>query len=329
MVRQSVSLEEIYSPVEAHLAPVVEIIHSLLKTENDLTAEVVRYFFSSRGKLLRPALTLLGAGMTSQTKPSKDLLRLAAAYEIFHSATLLHDDVIDSAAVRRNLPTVHEKWSPQVAVLVGDFLHHQALRVIYDLDRPDILALFLRTAGDVCDGEMLETRLRRNADMKEEDYLAIVQKKTASLLSCCLASGAALAGASDEQRQALERFGRGFGTAFQIVDDCLDFDGNQNEFGKTLGADFEAGVLTLPIIYLLQHEEPARAGRLRELIRSSGNGALQEVLAMLRSNGAMDYSYGRAMQFTREARLELKGFPEGPERRSLDLLLDYVLERTR
>jgi octaprenyl-diphosphate synthase len=150
---QTITLEEIYQPVEKQLAAVPDTILDVLSTRNDLTEAVVRYFFSARGKLLRPALTLLGAAVKGgPSAAGKDAARLGAAFEIFHSATLIHDDIIDAAHIRRNLETVHLKWSPQVAVLVGDYLHDQAIKAVFETHNSNIVGLFLNTAGEVCDG---------------------------------------------------------------------------------------------------------------------------------------------------------------------------------
>jgi geranylgeranyl pyrophosphate synthase len=161
MSKTALSLEEIYHPVEARLTAVPTAILEVLSTPNELADDVIRYFFSAMGKLLRPALTCFGAemvraGMTSGME--KRLLHLAASYEIFHAATLIHDDIIDSAFLRRSIPTVNTKWNSQVAVLVGDYLHDKAIASIFENGNPEIFALFLKTAGQVCDGEILELK---------------------------------------------------------------------------------------------------------------------------------------------------------------------------
>lgn len=327
---QTASLEEIYQPIDSELNSVVDTMLSILSTPNGLTDAVVRYFFSAKGKLLRPALTFLGAKLKGTGPAERDgLLKLGAAYEIFHSATLIHDDIIDSAHIRRNLETVHLKWSPQVAVLVGDYMHDQAIKTVFETRREEIIALFLKTAGEVCDGEIHELKERNNFTLSETDYLEIIYKKTASLLACALAGGALYAGASAEEKEALLRFGNYFGTAFQIVDDCLDLTGNQNEFGKTLGADLAAGVLTLPFIYLFTTVDGAKKKELQDALTANKPDKLNYVIDVLREEGAIEYSLKRAADFSERARKELQRFEETPARRSLDKLLDYVLERSR
>jgi len=328
---QTASLEEIYQPIDADVNAVVDTMLSVLSTPNGLTDSVVRYFFSAKGKLLRPALTFLGAKLKGGVKAEQrdSLLRLGAAYEIFHSATLIHDDIIDSAHIRRNLETVHLKWSPQVAVLVGDYMHDQSIKSIFEIGNQEIIGLFLKTAGEVCDGEIHELKERNNFDLTESEYLDIIHKKTASLLACALSGGALLAGATGEEKDALLRFGHYFGMAFQIVDDCLDLTGNQNEFGKTLGADLAAGVLTLPFIYLLSTSDATRKAMIHKSLASNRPDKLQELTEMVRDEGAIEYSLKRAAEFSDLARKELLRFEDSPGKRSLDRLLDYVLERSR
>ena len=323
---ETVALETIYQPVEKRLARIPDAIFSILSTPNELAQETLRHFFSRQGKYLRPALTFFGAAMDSQDflPPAQEekLLRLAAAFEVFHSATLIHDDIIDSAHLRRNIPTINAKWNAQVAVLVGDYLHDKAIGAIFSAENLRVTSLFLQTAGTVCDGEIHELREKNNFDLKEEEYFAIIGKKTAALIACCLEAGGIFAGLAPEKTAALKRFGWAFGLAFQIVDDYLDFTGQEHEFGKTLGADCEAGVLTLPLIRLIQLE-----GRTQNEIFKPGR--FEELKSLLEETGALDYALSRAKQFTDEARLELSVFGESAVKSSLERLLDYVLERNR
>lgn len=328
--KTSVTLEGIYAPVEASLKAVPQTILSILVTDNDLAGDVIRHFFSMQGKLLRPALVLLGAGLFGKTENSAELIRLASSYEVFHAATLIHDDIIDSAHVRRSLPTVNIKWGPETAVLVGDFLHDRALRTIFDVDNRNIFSDFLETAGKVCDGEIHEIKVKNDYGLTEEEYFEIIDKKTAVLLSCALSAGGLYGGATPEQAQALKNYGRYFGMAFQIIDDCLDMTGEEGEFGKTLGKDLEEGVLTLPLIYLFRKvEDPAKV-KIKEMFRSAIQPAqLRNLLVLLREHGAIQYALDKAAEFTKLAKEELAGFPETPQKESLIRLADYVHTRNQ
>ena len=339
-MKPALSLESIYAPVEDRLAQIPEAILDILSTPNELAHEVIRYFFSASGKYLRPALTFLGASLEGPSPGGRSwegqasfetkLVSLAAAFEVFHSATLIHDDIIDSAHLRRNIPTIHVKWNPQVAVLVGDYLHDKAIGAIVETGNPRITSLFLQTAGAVCDGEIHEWREKNNFNLKEGEFFEIIGKKTASLIACSVESGGILAGLPAEKTEALKRFGRAFGMAFQIVDDCLDFTGEEHEFGKTLGADCEAGVLTLPLIRLIQLVDEPTKGEVFKIFKSDFDPArLGTLKHLLAEYGTLDYAMARAREFTDEARLELSIFGDSPARRSLTALLDYVLERNR
>ncbi len=331
--KTTVSLEEIYQPVDVRLKAIPQTILQILSSPNELAEEVILYFFSAMGKLLRPALVCLGASAVKphmDSEQEKSLLSLAASYEIFHAATLIHDDIIDSAFLRRSIPTINTKWNSQVAVLVGDYLHDRAIRTIFQKGNAEIFTLFLKTAEQVCDGEIHELKVKGNLELTENEYLEIIDKKTAVLLACALQSGAMFAGGDQAQAQALFRYGTYFGQAFQIIDDCLDFTGEEQEFGKTLGADLAAGVLTLPVIQLLKTVSPEKAAEIKQLFKT---GQVSEkyplLLELIREHGALDYAVEKARQLCEKARQELAIFPEGPSKRSLDKLVDYVLERNR
>ena len=322
------SLEEIYQPIHAFLPQVEERILEILATPNDLSSEVIRYFFKSKGKYLRPALVLFGASFAKTV--TAHVISTAAALEIFHSATLIHDDIIDSSYLRRNLPTVNAKWNSQVAVLVGDYLHDKAIEAIFNTKNDQIVAGFLNTAGVVCDGEILELKEKNNFDLKEESYLNIIERKTAALLATCIESGAILANLPIEQVLALKKFGLYFGMAFQILDDCLDFMGKENEFGKTLGADLQAGVLTLPLIRLISLVDESHKAEIFSRVKSGLNHTeLDSLVRLLEEHGALEYSIQKARDYTDLALLELSIFPETSIRHSLKTLLQYVTQRSR
>jgi octaprenyl-diphosphate synthase len=335
-MKTTLALEDIYTPAREVLRRIPALIQETLQTPNRQIREIVDYFFSKNGKFLRPALLLLGAGLARSLredaavlseKNETNELHLASATEIFHAATLIHDDIIDSARLRRGIPTLNVKWGPQTAVLVGDFFHDRAMGEIFHYGNEKIIPLFLRTAGEICDGEVHELNEKNNVDLQESAHLEIIRKKTASLLACSLETGACVWGLDDKRLAALRNFGIFFGMAFQIIDDCLDFTGEEREFGKFLGGDLEEGVYTLPVIRLL-----ASADRLKtvELLRDSkGSKRFGMLLELLRKNGALEYAREKARMFIEKARLELQNFPDSIYRASLEQLADYVLERHR
>jgi len=331
--QQPLTLEEIYAPVETAVQKIPDAITRILATSNDLSQEVIDYFFSGRGKLLRPALVLLGNQLKNgDTDAVGDdrLLKLAASYEIFHAATLIHDDIIDSAYLRRNIPTINVKWGAQTAVLVGDFLHDKALTHVFTCGGENIFKKFLETASVVCDGEIHELKEKFNFAMNEQDYLEIIRKKTAVLLAACVEAGALYGGADEKESKALYEFGLNFGLAFQIVDDCLDFMGNEHEFGKTLGADCTAGVLTLPLIRMFEILDDEEKDKIAALFRSGENpDKFKVILQKIREQNTIDYSLDKARAYSDKARSALNVFSDSPVKQSLEKLVDYVLERNR
>ena len=329
-------LEDIYAPVRAGLSRVSPLIRETLDTPIPKMREMVDHFFSKNGKLLRPALVFLGAGLARSLRSEHGIpsernetaeLYLAAATEIFHAATLIHDDIIDSAPLRRGVSTLHIKSGPQAAVLAGDYFHDRAIVTIFRHGNDQIIPLFLRTAGEICEGEIQEISEKKNINMTEEIHLEIIQKKTASLLACALQTGALIWGIEPEKSEALGRFGKFFGMAFQITDDYLDFSGKEHEFGKTLGSDLEEGVYTLPVIHCLASEERDKVVRI--LYSRSPSRRFSMLRETLERSGALAYVLAKAKTFIVMAKRELEVFPPSIFRTSLEQLADYVLERNR
>ncbi len=327
-MKTELSLDAINASIQSDLRIVEDKILEILATPNELSSEVIRYFFRSKGKFLRPSLCLFGASFGDQAVQAT--IQMAAALEIFHSATLIHDDIIDSSYLRRNVPTINARWGPQIAVLVGDYLHDKAIGAVFGTKNDRAISVFLETAGIVCDGEILELNEKNNFQLREDQYFQVIEKKTASLLSCCLETGAILAGLEIDQVLALKRFGLYFGMAFQIIDDCLDFVGKENEFGKTLGADLSQGVLTLPLIRLISLVDERTKQEIFHLVKSAhAHERFERLVRYLEECEALHYATEKAREFTDQARLELAGLPDRPARQSLALFLDYILERNR
>ena len=333
---QTLNLASIYAPVTSGMESVPGIIRDILKTPNRRIEDVVRYFLSRNGKLLRPALVFLGGGLARSLSAGAPVpaereetaeLHLAAATEIFHAATLIHDDIIDSAPIRRGLPSLHVKWGPQTAVLAGDYFHDRAVVTIFRYGNDRIIPLFLKTAGEICEGEMQELGEKNNINLTEEIHFEILRKKTASLLACALQTGALVWGMDEARAEALGRYGNYFGMAFQITDDCLDFTGRENELGKTLGSDLGEGVYTLPVIRCLASADRDKVVR---ILHARNHGKRFSMLkTLLQKNGALEYALEKAKGFVSRAKAELEGFPESPFKTSLLGLADYVIRRER
>jgi len=335
-MKTTLTLEDIYAPIHAGLGRIPSLIRETLDTPIPKMREMVDHFFSRNGKLLRPALVLLGAGLSRSLQSGSAIpsernetaeLYLGAATEIFHAATLIHDDIIDSAPLRRGVAALHVKSGPQAAVLAGDFFQDRAIVTIFRYGNDRIIPLFLKTAGEICEGEVLEISEKKNINLTEEAHLGIVAKKTASLLACALETGALIWGIEPEGSEALGRFGKWFGMAFQIIDDYLDFTGRESEFGKTLGSDLEEGVYTLPVIHCLASAERDKAVRI--LYSRSHSRRFSMLRDVLEKSGALNYALAKAKAFIAIAKRELEVFPPSVFRTSLEQLADYVLERSR
>ena len=330
------NLETIYAPVHTGLTQVPALIRETLDTPIPKMREMVDHFFSKNGKLLRPALILLGAGLSRSLRPEHGVpsernetteLYLAAATEIFHAATLIHDDIIDSAPLRRGVSALHIKSGPQAAVLAGDYFHDRAIVTIFRHGNDRIVPLFLKTAGEICEGEVQEISEKKNINMTEETHFEIIRKKTASLLACALQTGALIWGIDPERAESLGRFGIFFGMAFQIIDDFLDFTGEEHAFGKTLGSDLEEGVYTLPVIHCLASGDRDKVVRI--LYSRSHNKRFSMLREVLEKSGALVYAFAKAKAFIAMAKRELEVFPPSCFRTSLEQLADYVAERNR
>lgn len=335
-MKTTLSLEAIYAPIHARLDQVPMLIRETLDTPIPKMREMVDHFFSKNGKLLRPALILLGAGLSRSLLSGSGIpsernetaeLYLAAATEIFHAATLIHDDIIDSAPLRRGVSALHIKAGPQAAVLAGDYFHDRAIVTIFRHGNDRIVPLFLKTAGEICEGEVQEISEKKNINMTEETHFEIIRKKTASLLACALETGALIWGIDAPRAEALARFGTFFGMAFQIIDDFLDFAGEEREFGKTLGSDLEEGVYTLPVIHCLASGDRDKVVRI--LYSRSHSKRFSMLREVLEKSGALAYALAKAKAFIVMAKRELEVFPPSRFRTSLDQLADYVAERNR
>lgn len=324
-------LDELYAPVADSLKGVPAQIKIILQSSNPLIQDVTDHFFQAHGKMLRPAMTFLGAAVIQDSAGATEnkLLNLAASFEIFHAATLIHDDIIDRAEIRRGLASVNSKWGSSTAVLAGDYLHDRALVTIFENSPREVMSLFLKTAGVVCDGEIHELRRVRYFDLTEAEYLEIIYKKTASLLACVLEAGARAAGADDRQAGLLAKFGTHFGLAFQMIDDCLDFTANQEEFGKTLGTDLAAGVMTLPLIEVMRKTPQLRSEVIRLIEASASPEAFQQLRSLIAEQGGLEVTFQRAREEILKAQNCLASFADTPARQSLEKLAGYILERTR
>ncbi|MGE3804605.1 MAG: polyprenyl synthetase family protein [Gemmataceae bacterium] len=317
---------ELYAPIATDLQAVERVLAETLASQRPAVARILEHLECYRGKRLRPALLLLTAQACGNV--NSDHHTLGAVVEMIHTATLVHDDVLDSASVRRHRPTVNVNWGNQNSILLGDYLFTHAFHLAAMVDARACRLIGAAT-NRVCEGELHQGTERGNLDLSEEDYLDMIDGKTAELTSCCCRLGAQYAGASDAVVERLADFGRWLGISFQIADDLLDLVGEEQTTGKSLGTDVEQQKLTLPLIRLLAKAPVESATRLRQILQSPGNHKREAIRPFLLENGALQYASGRAEEYAARARDELDCLPASPCKHILEQLTAQVVHRNR
>lgn len=281
-----------------------------------------------RGKMLRPVLLLLTAKAADSGRGvTPEHHTLAAVVEMVHMATLVHDDVLDDAELRRKGPTINHLKGNEAAVMLGDLLISHAFHLCSSLDSQHASRLIGRTTNLVCEGELLQIDQRNNLELTEATYFEIIRRKTASLVAACCHLGAHYAGATPEQTAALERFGLCVGTAFQIQDDVLDLVGDPLQVGKTLGIDIEKGKLTLPLIHFLSSAPREHRDLLRSLLRGHDPDKPEQIRNLVLPSGSIAYARARAEALIAEARAALECLPPSEARSALDTAARFVTQR--
>ena len=318
-------LAELYAPVTAELARSQCILADELISDQAFISDLCRHVGQFHGKLLRPALLLLAGRVCGTLRPEHAVL--AAVVELVHIATLVHDDVLDEADIRRRAATVNRLWGNERAVLMGDFLYSHAFHLCTSVDAQFTARLIGQTAITVCEGEMMQVANRGNHELGEAEYLDIISRKTAALVETCCHLGARYAGADEDTIQRLRTFGSGLGMAFQIIDDLLDLTGDESEVGKSLGRDVYEGELTLPLIHFLRSAPDGAQTRLRALLQRETPQCCREVASLLRSSDSIAYARTVAQEHIESARRALAELPASAARDSLEAMADFVVAR--
>ena len=320
-------LKEIVALVEDDLAKVEEVFGTQVLSDVKLVAEIARYIQEGGGKRIRPALLLLGARLCGYQ--GERSVVLAAVVEFIHTATLLHDDIIDEATVRRGRRSVNSRWGNDITVLLGDFLYTKSMAMALSKDNLPILRLLSDVTLRMIEGEILEIERNGNLDVTEADHVDLIRRKTADLFSACLRIGAILGGVGDEREQALARYGLNLGICFQMVDDLLDFTAEEKTLGKPVANDLREGKLTLPMIFLLRKAGRPGIDEVRTVLEDRGFGRVSrdEIVRLARENGALDEARALAEQYAEMARRDLLVFDRSPYREALEILPDFILAR--
>ncbi len=319
-------LSEIISPIRKELDTFNEIFKSSLKSKVGLVDLVMKYILKQKGKKIRPVLVLFSAGLSGGI--TERAYRGAVLVEMLHTATLVHDDVVDAAEIRRGLPSINAVWKNKVAVLIGDYLLSRGLMLAVDGNDFDFLRVVTDTVKRMSEGELLQISKTRKLDLDEETYYKIISDKTASLISTCCEIGARSVSKDEKVIESLHSFGESLGIAFQIRDDILDYTGKSKIIGKPLGGDIKEKKITLPLIYSLKNVDKKESERIIKLIKSERKkGRIKEVIDFVLSNGGIEYAESEADKYIKKAKDSISSFPENDYKTSLNSLVDFVVNR--
>jgi len=301
------------------------VIADRLASGVPLVGEVAQYIISAGGKRLRPVLLLLTCGALGYHAAQR--FNLAAVVEFIHTATLLHDDVVDESTLRRGCPTANENFGNPASVLVGDFLYSRAFQMMVEANSMRIMQTLADATNVIAEGEVLQLMNMHDASLDEEGYLRVIRSKTAKLFEASARLGAILAGSTEAVEQACAEYGQALGTAFQVIDDVLDYDGNADEMGKNLGDDLREGKATLPLILAMQRGNASQRQTVREAIETGSVERLQEVVAIVRETGALTATRQAAWAEAQRAIDAAALLPHNLYSQAMVTLAEQLLER--
>jgi octaprenyl-diphosphate synthase len=297
-----------------------------MRSKVGLVDLVARYIIRQKGKKIRPLLVLLSSKIAGGINERS--YRGAVLVELLHTATLIHDDVVDNADKRRGLWSINKVFKNKVAVLMGDYLLSRGLMIAVDGKDFDFLGVITNAVKRMSEGELLQIQKTRKLDIDEETYFQVISDKTASLIETCCTIGAMSATQNNNFIDALRKYGHALGMSFQIRDDILDYEGTSSITGKPVGGDIREKKITLPLIYALNKVSKQEANSIRKLLRSKNNSvAVKEIISFVRQQNGIEYSYTVSRKFAEEAKNALSVFPDSQTRQSLELLVDFVTER--
>jgi heptaprenyl diphosphate synthase len=323
------TLSRLFATIEPDLDIVDREFQRRASSGLDIMNAVAAHATSSPGKRLRTALTLLCGKLFNYN--IEKLIPLSVAFEMTHLATLVHDDIIDRADLRRNLPTVNSMFGDKVAILLGDYLFAKTAGLIADVEDFRIDRLFAETVARVSEGAIVELRSAHLFDTSLERYMERVDRKTACLISACCQGGATVSEATDAQIELMREYGMNLGTAFQIIDDVLDFTGSELSIGKPAGNDVRQGFVTLPLVYALRNEHNGRIEQAQRLLQSEqpSDDDVEAVVRWVNASGAIEESFTTARQYADRARAALRELEDSADRQVLEELIDFVVARSR
>lgn len=318
--------DDIRTLVQHDMDATNQVIRAELHSDVTLIEQISHYIIEAGGKRLRPMLVLLAGGCVGGIQSSHH--QLAAIIEFIHTATLLHDDVVDESDLRRGRATANASFGNAASVLVGDFLYSRSFQMMVAQQRLDIMDLLADTTNQIAEGEVLQLLHVRNPDVNEAAYLKVIERKTAVLFAAATRLGAMANDADAATCDALQQYGHQLGLAFQIADDVLDYTADEAALGKHAGDDLAEGKATLPVIHALQHCDDATRQKLMTIIREGDLNGLPMMLDAIHTHGSIDYARQRAQHFVAQAQKHLAHLPANPCRDALHALATYALNRS-
>jgi octaprenyl-diphosphate synthase len=318
-----------HKAVEGDFSAVNQLIIDELHSDVGLVENIGHYLVEAGGKRLRPLLVLLTANALNYNtnKDQRQHLELASIIEFIHTATLLHDDVVDTSDMRRGRLTANAKWGNAPSVLVGDFLYSRAFQMMVRIGQMDIMNILADTTNIISEGEVQQLINAKDPEVGEEAYFTVIYKKTAALFEAACETAGVLAGASDEQRTDLKRYGYHLGLAFQLVDDALDYEGDAEELGKNVGDDLNEGKPTLPLIHAMAKGSPEQKALIAQAIRDGDASQLEKVVEIVRDTGALAYTAACAQDQVNKAIACLASLPDNSYTTAMKELAEFAIQR--
>jgi octaprenyl-diphosphate synthase len=322
-------IQDVFFAYKDDLQQVEKCINDNVISKIKLIPEVAHHLIDSGGKRFRPLLLLICARLCGYHGESR--FPMATIMEFIHTATLFHDDVIDQASIRRGKTSANQIYGNAISILVGDFLCFKSYTLMTGIGNLDILKLISEMGDIMSEGEVFQLTKCSDINLTEEEYFSIIEKKTAVLISASCVAGAILGSAPLEKMDALARFGKNAGMAFQITDDILDYMARGKEFGKSIGKDLEEGKITLPLIFAIKQSTEEEKDKIKEIVtrKKGSQKAAREIFRLIKKYNGIDYSLQRAEKFIRDAQIQLNVFSECIEKSQLNTVAGYILSRNR
>jgi octaprenyl-diphosphate synthase len=317
--------KEIHAVIADDFSAVNNTIHKQLVSNVPMVEKIADHIISSGGKRLRPMIVLLAAGLTQSQHKKQH--QLATAIEFLHTATLLHDDVVDTSELRRGKPTANAQWGNAASVLVGDFLYARSFELLVEIGHLEVMNALAATTRKIAEGEVLQLTNVRNPNTSEAQYLEVIMGKTAILFQACGECAAIIANSPAQERAALSEFGLNLGLAFQLIDDVLDYSGEAEKLGKNVGDDLAEGKPTLPIIHAMEHCDEEERTLMRQCIRKGSLEQFDDIMKIMTACGSLDYTIAQAEACAEKAKRALDVFPDSQFKQAMCALADLSVKR--